>query len=172
MLRAHLIRLSGTEHVLLIVVHHAVFDGWSAGVFLRDLAALYHAEVTGTPPGLPELAIQFADYALWERDRLAGPATAGLDDYWRQVMHGFPTVPFPTDRPRPRTDDFDGGLVTRTTSPALLAGLRELSRAARHHPLRHPAGRPARRPAPLHRRQTTSSSAPSAPTAAAPSSPR
>src|SRR5215472_4647716 len=116
LLRAHLIRRSPADHVLLIVVHHAVFDGWSAGVFLRDLAALYHAEITATPPALPDLAIQFADYAVWERGRLAGPATKTLETYWRQVMHRYPTVPFPASRPRPRTDDFHGALVTRTTS--------------------------------------------------------
>ncbi len=65
-----------SEHVLLIVVHHTVFDGWSAGVLVRDLAALYQAEVTGEPAALPELPVQFADYALWERDRLHG-ARAG-----------------------------------------------------------------------------------------------
>ena len=111
--------------MLLIVVHHAVFDGWSAGVLVRDLAALYHAEVTGTPPGLPELAVQFADYALWERGRLAGPALAGLEDYWRQVLAGFPTVPFPASRPRPPH--------------------RRLRRRPGHpHHRPRPAGRPAR----------------------------
>ena len=128
LLRVRLVRLSGREHVLVAVVHHAVFDGWSAGVFLRDLAALYQAEITGRPHSLPELGIQFADYALWERERLAGPDLAALEAYWRQVLHGFPTVPFPASPPRPRTDDFKGGLVTRTASPGLLEGLRDLSR--------------------------------------------
>ena len=72
LLRTHLVRLADQEHVLLITVHHCVFDGWSAGVLVRDLAALYRAEVTGEPAGLDELPVQFADYAVWERERLAG----------------------------------------------------------------------------------------------------
>ncbi len=76
LLRTWLIRLAAApvantaEHVLLVVAHHAVFDGWSARLLLRELAALYGAEVLGEPAGLAELPVQFADYALWERDRL------------------------------------------------------------------------------------------------------
>ena len=129
LLRVVLVKLSGTGHVLVVVVHHAVFDGWSAGVFARDLTAFYQAEVTGRPCGLPELGVQFADYALWERGRLAGPGLAGLEEYWRGVLEGFPTVSFPASWPRPRTDDFRGALVTRTAAPGLLEELRGLSRA-------------------------------------------
>jgi amino acid adenylation domain-containing protein len=128
LLRAQLVRIGDQEHVLLIVVHHAVFDGWSAGVLLRELTALYTAEVTAQPSGLPELPIQFADYALWEREHLSGPVLAGLERYWREVLDGFETVQFPTDRPRPVADDFTGGLAQRMTTPGLLEGLRELSR--------------------------------------------
>ncbi len=128
LLRAWLLRLSGDEHLLMVVVHHAVFDGWSAGVFVRELAALYAAEVTGEPSGLDELPVQFADYALWERDRLQGAALDGLESYWRGAMDGYQTVQFPTDRPRPALDTFDGGLVQHMTGRELLDGLRELSR--------------------------------------------
>ncbi len=128
LLRTWLLRLTEAEHLLLVVVHHTVFDGWSIGVLVRELAALYAAEATGQPSGLDELPVQFADYALWERDRLAGPALAELEDYWHGVMDGFGTVEFPTDRPRPVVDTFDGGLVQELTAPDLLDGLRELSR--------------------------------------------
>jgi amino acid adenylation domain-containing protein len=128
LLRTWLLRLAGDAHVLLVVVHHIVFDGWSGGVFVQDLAALYAAEVTGEPSGLDELPVQFADYAVWERDRLQGPALAELEVYWRQVMKDFPTVQFPTDRPRPALDTFDGGLARHMTGLKLLDGLRELSR--------------------------------------------
>jgi amino acid adenylation domain-containing protein len=126
--RAWLVRLEPGERVLVFVFHHAVFDGWSAGVLLRDLAALYEAEATGGAPALPELAVQFADYAVWERERLAGPLLAELEEYWRAAMAGFETVAFPTDRARPAIDSFSGGLVARTMDPGLLGELRELSR--------------------------------------------
>ena len=126
--RAHLVRLGPVEWLLVFVVHHAVFDGWSAGVLVGDLAALYEAEVTGRPAGLAELPVQFADYAVWERDRLAGPLLAELEEYWRCTMAGFETVAFPADRPRPAVDSFAGGLVSRTMDAGLLGELRELSR--------------------------------------------
>ncbi|HEX9032484.1 MAG TPA: amino acid adenylation domain-containing protein, partial [Streptosporangiaceae bacterium] len=129
LLRAHLVRLAAEDHVLLIVVHHAVFDGWSAGVFLRELAALYGQEVTGERSGLPELPVQFADVAVWERERLSGAVLEELASYWRGALAGLPVLAFPTDRPRPAVDSFDGGLAARTTSRELLDNLRELARA-------------------------------------------
>jgi amino acid adenylation domain-containing protein len=128
LLRTCLVRLGEAEHVLVAVVHHAVFDGWSAGVLVRDLAALYRGEVSGEPSGLGELAVQFADYAVWERERLAGEFLADLECYWRGVLDGLETVRFPADRPRPVIDCFDGALAERMTDAALLAGLREVSR--------------------------------------------
>ena len=135
LLRTCLVRLDAAptvantdEHMLLIAVHHTVFDGWSTGLLIRELAALYAAQVTGTPAGLPELAVQFADYAVWERDRLAGPEAAQLRDYWRQVLDGFETVQLATDRPRPAIDAFEGAVARRRASRELLDGLRELSR--------------------------------------------
>jgi amino acid adenylation domain-containing protein len=128
LLRSWLVRLDPAQHVLLIVVHHTVFDGWSAGVLVRDLAALYAAEVSGEPAGLAELPVQFADYALWERGRLRGPVLAELEDYWRGALAGFETIPFPTDRPRPVLDTFDGAIAERLTDRGLLEDLRELSR--------------------------------------------
>jgi amino acid adenylation domain-containing protein len=130
LLRTWLLRLAGDEHVLLVVVHHAVFDGWSAGVLLRELAALYAQEASGAPAGLAELAVQFADFALWERDRLRGAARAELEGYWRGAMAGFETLQFPTDRPRPVLDSFEGGLAQHRTDLDLLDGLRRVSRRA------------------------------------------
>jgi amino acid adenylation domain-containing protein len=127
LLRMWLIQLSPAEQVLLIVVHHTVFDGWSAGILVRELAALYGQETTGEPAGLAELPVQFADYAIWERDRLRGATLAELEDYWRQAMAGFETLALPADRPRPLLDRFDGRLILRQTSRPLLDGLRELS---------------------------------------------
>jgi len=134
LLRTYLIRLSGAEHVLLIVVHHAVFDGWSAGVLVRELAALYQQEAGGEPACLAELPVQFADYALWERDRLSGAELAELEYYWQGALAGLPTVQFPADRPRPVVESFDGGLAVHTTDLELLDRLRELSRRERTTP--------------------------------------
>ena len=122
------------EHVLLVVVHHAVFDGWSARLLLHELAALYAREAGQAAdlpevPDLPDLPVQFADYALWERARLADPAVLdGLAGYWRDTLAGAETLQFPTDHPRPVVEDFDGGLARRMTDRALLDGLRALSR--------------------------------------------
>ncbi len=128
LLRIWLARLTADEHMLLIVVHHSVFDGWSADVLMRELVALYRHEAVGEPAGLADLPIQYADYALWERDRLRGQVLADLEDYWRRTMDGFATVRFPTDRRRPLIDDFSGGLAERMLDPGLAGELRELSR--------------------------------------------
>jgi amino acid adenylation domain-containing protein len=126
-----LIQLGTDEHMLLAVVHHAVFDGWSTGVFLRELAALYEADaVTGTSPGLAELPVQFADYAVWEREQLAGARREALESWWRETLAGLPVVQFPADRPRPVLEDYDGGLAQHMTGPGLLEALREVSRQA------------------------------------------
>ncbi|HEY2441969.1 MAG TPA: amino acid adenylation domain-containing protein, partial [Streptosporangiaceae bacterium] len=128
LLRTWLVRLAPDEHVLLAVVHHAVFDGWSARVFTADLAALYRAAAAGEPSGLAELPVQFADFAVWERQRLAGPVLTELEEYWRKTLDGAETVRFPADRPRPVVESFAGALAQRMTDRGLLDGLRELSR--------------------------------------------
>ena len=127
LMRASLARLSPAEHLLVTVLHHTIFDGLSAGVLLRDLAALYTAEVTGQPCALAELPVQFADYALWERNRLRDGTLASLQDYWQQTMTGFETLQFPADHPRPVVDEFAGSVLEQVISPAVLAGLREIS---------------------------------------------
>ncbi|HEX6355468.1 amino acid adenylation domain-containing protein [Actinophytocola sp.] len=126
--RARLFRTGADEHLLVIVVHHAVFDGWSFGVLLRELSALYEAEVSGVSAPLPPLPIQFADYAVWERDRLQGETLAGLVKYWREELDGAQTLELPTDRPRPLLESHRGDVVTLPMDTRLLDGLRELSR--------------------------------------------
>jgi amino acid adenylation domain-containing protein len=128
LLRAQVVRLAEQEHVLLLVVHHAVFDGWSIKILTQELAALYGHEAGGQPAGLAELPVQFADYALWERARLESGALEELETYWRETLSGFETVQFPADRPRPMVDQFEGGLAQRMTDMGLLEDLRELSR--------------------------------------------
>jgi acyl carrier protein len=129
LLRTCLVRQGENEHLLVVVFHHTIFDGWSAGVFLRDLAALYRAEVTGEPSVLTELPVQFADYAVWERQRLFGSTLTELEGYWRRTLAGFETIAFPTDLPRPAVDDFTGRLVVHNIDATLLNDLRNLSRS-------------------------------------------
>jgi amino acid adenylation domain-containing protein len=127
LLRARLVRLTADEHVLVLVVHHIVFDGWSSTVLLRELAALYGAQATGEPSGLAPLPVQFADFALWERERLSGPALDDLVGYWRENLAGFETLRLPTDRPRPVVTDFRGAVERLNLGADVLAGLRALS---------------------------------------------
>lgn len=126
--RLRLVRLDADHHVLILVVHHTVFDGWSHGVFLKELAALYQAEVTGEPAELPELAVQFSDFAVWERERLSGDTLDRLVKYWREALRGVPVVTLPTDRPRPMVQTYDGDLRYLTVDAETLTGLKNLSR--------------------------------------------
>jgi non-ribosomal peptide synthetase component F len=127
--RVRLVRLSDDEHVLITVVHHAVFDGWSIGVMLTELTHLYESELSGAPSRLAALPVQFADYALWERERLQAPPAKELLEYWRKRLDGYPTLQLPTDRPRPRLDGFQGAVEWLRMGTDVLAGLRELARA-------------------------------------------
>ena len=99
LIKGLLIRLSDTLHVLLLTVHHIVFDRWSAGVFLRELGALHGAFSRGEPEPLPELPIQYQDFAQWERTQLSGTELERLVDYWRGKLADSPALELPTDRP-------------------------------------------------------------------------
>jgi amino acid adenylation domain-containing protein/non-ribosomal peptide synthase protein (TIGR01720 family) len=102
MLRALLLRLAPDEHVFLLVMHHIASDGWSRGVLFRELSALYAAFSAGRASPLPELPIQYADFAVWQRSFLQGPRLESQLSYWRQQLAGAPAVlELPTDRPRP-----------------------------------------------------------------------
>jgi amino acid adenylation domain-containing protein len=111
LLRACLVLLSrDEENALLLTVHHAVFDGWSEGVLARELAALYEAAITGRSPRLPELPVQYADFAAWQRGWLQGATLDRLVAWWRDELKGSPTLlDLPTDRPRPAVQTFRGG---------------------------------------------------------------
>ncbi|HJX28095.1 MAG TPA: condensation domain-containing protein, partial [Thermoanaerobaculia bacterium] len=130
-LRARLIRLEAKAHALLLTFHHAVFDGWSQGVFGRELAALYAAAVEGRPADLPKLPVQYADYAVWQRGWLTGEVQDGLLSWWRGELEGAPRVlELPTDRLRPEVQDFRGGVVQVELSTELAAGVADLARRA------------------------------------------
>ena len=109
MLRASLFRLGPDEHVLLVVTHHIASDGWSVGVFCRELGECYEAHRTGRTPRLPELPLQYRDFSQWQRSRLAGERLERELAYWRSQLAGAPTLlQLPTDRPRPQRQTFRG----------------------------------------------------------------
>ncbi|MEL6263547.1 MAG: amino acid adenylation domain-containing protein [Cyanobacteria bacterium J06626_6] len=99
--KLRLLRLSDTEHILLWTFHHIIFDGWSTGILIKDLAALYQAAMTGQPADLPPLAIQYADFALRQQRSLKTAAMATQLAYWKKQLSGhLPILELPTDRPR------------------------------------------------------------------------
>ena len=115
--------------MLLLTFHHIVFDGWSIGIFSRELATLYHAYIQGEPSSLPELPIQYTDYAAWQRERLQGEVLESELDYWKQQLANVPVVlDLPRDRPRPAVQTYQGGLHTFKLPEELFHTLEALSR--------------------------------------------
>jgi amino acid adenylation domain-containing protein len=129
-LRVHLVRLAAEDHALVLVSHRTAFDGPSLHVLIRDLAALYGAAAADGRAELPELAMQFAGYAVRERRRLRGSVLTDHEDYWRGALAGFETSRFPADRPRPVLASHDGAVSSALIGRELLDGLRELSSRA------------------------------------------
>ncbi|MGC4792029.1 amino acid adenylation domain-containing protein [Micromonospora sp. DT178] len=126
-LRARLIRCAADDHVLLFVVHHIAFDGWSWGVLARELHALYGASVTGRPGPLPPLPVQYADFAAWQRENwLSGPHVDAQVDYWRERLSGLAPLDLPTDRPRPAHWQAAGDGLTFTVPADLATALTRL----------------------------------------------
>jgi pristinamycin I synthase 3 and 4 len=129
-IRTRLIRLSPLDHVLLIVTHHIASDGWSDGVLFRELAVLYDAFFAGWPSPLPPLAVQYGDFAVWQRRRLAGGELDRQLAYWRRQLAGLPAeVTFPTDRPRPVAPTHRGAREARVFPKALPEGLKAFGRS-------------------------------------------
>ncbi|WP_354676164.1 amino acid adenylation domain-containing protein [Pseudomonas syringae] len=128
LMRAHLLQVADERHVLLLTVHHIVADGWSMGVLTQELLALYPAFCRGQHDPLPPLAIQYADYAVWQRRWLTGERLQHQAAYWRQVLEGAPTLlTLPTDRPRPAQQDFAGASLGLQLNARLTADLRTLA---------------------------------------------
>ena len=135
--RAELVVVSAGEQVLVLVAHHIATDGWSMGVLARDLGVAYAARAAGRAPGWAPLAVQYADYALWQRallgaeDNPASLISAQLG-YWRAALAGLPAeLELPADRPRPAVGSFRGGRVRVQVSAGAHAGLAEAARAGR-----------------------------------------
>jgi amino acid adenylation domain-containing protein len=129
LLRVALVRLGDREHALLINLHHIVGDAWSAAVLIRELTALYASFVQGTTAILPELPVQYADYAVWQREWLQGEALEAQLAWWRRELAGSSTsLDLPFDRPRPAVSSQRGGSVALALSAELAVEIEALSR--------------------------------------------
>ena len=129
LIRGRLVRLAEDEHVLLITMHHIVSDGWSMGVFTREMGALYSAFRQGRPDPLPPLPVQYADYAAWQRRWVEGEVLREQAEYWTETLAGAPELlELPTDHARPARQDFTGASVDLVLDEALSGALKELSR--------------------------------------------
>ncbi|KAF7963680.1 hypothetical protein AWV80_07060 [Cupriavidus sp. UYMU48A] len=128
LIRGRLIRMSEQEHVFLLTQHHIVSDGWSMGVLVRELSALYRAFRAGQENPLPPLAIQYPDYAAWQRQWLAGERLQCQTEYWRSNLSGAPVLlALPTDRPRPAEQSFAGATVPIVIDAQMTRALKQLS---------------------------------------------
>ena len=127
-LRAHLVRAGDEDHVIFLTVHHIASDGWSTGVLISELVALYDAYSHGRRSPLPELTVQYADFALWQRQRLQGQALEEHLGYWERKLRGAHALRLPTDRPRPKARSMRGANYPFALSNSLTDALNELSR--------------------------------------------
>ncbi len=126
LLRAALVRLSGQEHIIVLTMHHIVCDGWSLGIIFTELKYFYDLYLNGGPVDVPELPLQYSDFASWERDRQGSEEVAAQMEYWRHKLKGSPAIlDLPIDNPRPLTPSFKSALhpfqLDAATSDALKA---------------------------------------------------
>jgi amino acid adenylation domain-containing protein len=127
--RVVLVRVATDEHVLLLVLHHIIADGWSMGVLLRELVSLYESRRRGERSQLPELRVQYVDYAQWQREWLSGDVLAEQLRYWKeQLADAPPVLALPVDRARPPVKTFAGARQSLSLNKELVDSLRQLSR--------------------------------------------
>ena len=135
LLRVVLITLAAERHLLLVSAHHIISDGWSSGVLIHELIALYSAFTNGQPSPLPPLPIQYADFAIWQREWLAGERLESERTFWLEQLKGAPaSLDLPTDKPRPATRTSSGATHRFSLSSSLSSAVRELSQQERVTP--------------------------------------
>ena len=127
LMRARLYRTGEREHLLYHNVHHIAYDGWSTGIFSRELTAIYDAFAAGLPSPLPELPVQYLDFALWQREWLAGGVLEQQLAYWRKQLASVPPLELPTDRPRPAVRTYNGTAVPLVFGEGLQRGLKSFA---------------------------------------------
>lgn len=129
LLRAGVWELGPEDHVSVIAFHHVATDGWSKDILIGELAEGYRARLAGREPELPPVPVQYGDFAVWQRDRLAAGGVLDRQlEYWEQTLAGVPVLELPTDRPRPAGWSGRGAAVELDLAPELAAGLGELAR--------------------------------------------
>jgi amino acid adenylation domain-containing protein len=129
LLRGYVLLTGEAEHVLILTMHHIIFDAWSMPVFIREMAAIYSAFSAGEPSPLAELSIQYADFALWQREWLNGETSKSELNYWKEHLTGAPPVmTLPASRVRPSTRSSEAGSVNLIIDRELTQRLNELSR--------------------------------------------
>jgi amino acid adenylation domain-containing protein len=128
LVRLAVIRHADQKHTLLSVLHHIVSDGWSRGILVKELSTLYQAFSRGEPSPLPELKVQYADFAVWQREQLQGETLERELTFWKEQLAGAPPLlDLPTDRPRPAVQTYRGAAETFGFSPELSRRLKTLS---------------------------------------------
>ncbi|MEM7552754.1 MAG: amino acid adenylation domain-containing protein, partial [Cyanobacteria bacterium P01_A01_bin.84] len=129
LIRCSLLQLSTSEYVLLLTMHHIVSDGWSMGVLIKEISSLYQAFTQGKPSPLAQLPIQYADFAVWQRQYLSGEVLSTQLDYWKQQLSGAPDLlQLPTDYPRPTVQAYQGRTRSFNLNTDLTTKLQTLSR--------------------------------------------
>ncbi|HEY0172460.1 MAG TPA: MupA/Atu3671 family FMN-dependent luciferase-like monooxygenase [Pyrinomonadaceae bacterium] len=132
LLRVQVLRLGAAEHAVLLTMHHIASDGWSMNILVKEMTALYDAFLHGRPSPLPELPIQYADYAMWQREYLSGERLERELGYWREHLEGAPAVlELPTDRPRPPVQSFSGSWLPVLDVSEVTQRLRKLCQQER-----------------------------------------
>ena len=127
-LRAVLLQISNDQHILILTTHHIVADAWSMGILTRELWTLYDAYANGRPSPLQDLAVQYADYAVWQREWLQAEALEAQLSYWRKQLENLPVLSLPTNHPRPAKQSFRGARQPLSLPESLTAAVNELSR--------------------------------------------
>ena len=127
-LRAVLLQISNDQHILILTTHHIVADAWSMGILTRELWTLYDALANERTSPLQELAVQYADYAVWQREWLQGDVVESQLSYWKEELKELPILNLPTDHPRPVKQSFRGARQPLSLPESLTAAINELSR--------------------------------------------
>jgi amino acid adenylation domain-containing protein len=127
LIRTTLLQIGQEDFIFLLTMHHIVCDGWSMGVFFQELSTLYEAFCSGLPLPLPELPIQYADFAVWQTNWLRGPEGEAQLAYWKKRLVDLPDLQMPTDRPRPTAQSFMGAVHSLRVAEQIYEALKELS---------------------------------------------
>jgi amino acid adenylation domain-containing protein len=129
LIRMMVIKMADDEHVMAITYHHIIYDGWSAAVFFKELNAFYTAYLNAQPAQVPELSVQYADYAAWQKEWLQGEALDQEMAFWREHLAGAPAlIEIPADRPRPAAQTFQGARMLFSLTRELTDAIEQLSR--------------------------------------------